>query len=224
MKNIKLFSAALFTLLLFAVLPLQAYHLDGLWRNDRQNITLRIESAEDGFRAKRIDQGVWDKYQTKNGYRFLDRFGNAYIVKSDQEIIWHEAGSGKKLYFSKIDNRNGEGREYKEKKNRNGRQFENKGRKHWKDSPDHLNGIWIDSNSDEEIQIESFKDEIRLKRAHSGWQKYYPGQYGQIYTDKNGNTIQLMGNDSIRWENRNGKNDKMYYRASDYRHGKGRNK
>ena len=219
MKNIMLFFVPVFTLLLFAVLPLQAYHLDGLWRNDRQNITIRIESVEDGFRAKRIDQGVWYKYETKDGNRFLDRYGNAYILKSDQEIMWHEAGSGKKLYFSKIDNRDGDGRVYKEKKNRKSHHYENHGRSSRNHSRNHLDGIWIDSKSDEEIQIESFKDEIRLKSAHAGWQKYYPGQYDHIFTDKNGNTIQLMGDDSIRWENRNGRHDRIYYRASDSRHG-----
>lgn len=222
MKNIKLFSVAVFTLLLLAVLPLQAYHLDGLWRNDRQNITLRIESAEDGFRAKRIDQGVWYEYVTKDGYRFLDRYGNAYILKSDQEIMWHEAGSGKKIYFSKIDNRNGDGRVYKEKKNRNGHHYENQGRSSRNHPQNHLNGIWVDSNSDEEIQIEYFKDEIRVKKAHAGWQKYYPEQKGHVFRDKYGNTIQLMGNDSIQWENQNGKHDKIYYRASAYRHEYGR--
>ena len=103
MKNISYLAGGLFYTLLFWAWPAEAFHLDGLWRNDRQNITLRIEGTEYGFRAKRIDQGIWYKYEAHDNHYFTDRYGNYYKLLSDDELGWNEDSSGKKIFFTKVE-------------------------------------------------------------------------------------------------------------------------
>lgn len=224
MKNRNLFSTAVLSALLLLVVPVRANHLDGLWRNDRNNITLRIESLDEGFRAKRIDQGIWYKYLTKDGYHFTDRFGNTYILQSDNEIVWNEANSGRRIYFTKIENRRDEGWAYWN--NRNDYDYPYNAYNHgpWVD-PGHndhaeiLNGKWIDTYRNDELEIECFRDGIRVRNGHSGWEKYYPDRYDHSYKDKYGNTIKLIESNSIRWESEHGRHDRIYHRASGYRDG-----
>lgn len=222
MKNNHLYSAAILSALLVLALPAQAYHLDGLWRNDRNNITLRIESLEEGFRAKRIDQGIWYKYLTSDGYQFVDRYGNAYSIQSDNEIIWNEANSGRRIYFTKVENRRDENREYRGNRNERDYIHNDYSRNPWSYPgqnvhADFLNGQWIDTYRNDELEIECFSDGIRVRRDHSGWEKYYPDRYDHSYKDKYGNRIQLIDNDSIRWEGQYGRHDRIYHRASRYR-------
>ncbi len=91
----------------FIVLPLHANHLDGLWRNDRTDQTLRIEQDQDGFRVKRTDQGIWYHYTADEGQRYVDRKGNWYALTGNDELIWNDVYSNKRIYFTKVDNRNG---------------------------------------------------------------------------------------------------------------------
>ncbi|HEY5825298.1 MAG TPA: hypothetical protein VIT44_13080, partial [Cyclobacteriaceae bacterium] len=77
MKKI-FFACSIITTLLCFSLPVQAGHLDGLWRNDRARVTLRIEQDHNGFKAKRTDQGIWYHYTTHDNIRFTDRNGNWY--------------------------------------------------------------------------------------------------------------------------------------------------
>ena len=210
MKNHNLFSAAILSALFLLVLPVRANHLDGLWRSDRNNITLRIESLDEGFRAKRIDQGVWYKYLTEDGYHFMDRYGNAYTLQSDNEIFWNEANSGRRIYFTKVENRRDEGWEYRDNRNDRDYPHNNYDSNPWSDPKpnahaDFLNGKWIDTYRNDELDIECFRDGIRVRRDHSGWEKYYPDRYEHSYKDKYGNTIQLIDHDSIRWEGQHGR-------------------
>jgi hypothetical protein len=219
MKNHNLISASVFFTLFLFVMPARANHLDGLWRNHRNNITLRIESQGESFRAKRTDQGNWYKYLTKDGYQYTDLYGNSYIIQSDNEIVWKEANSGRKIYFSKIENRRDESWEHWD--NPNAQDFAYHGYKYdtWRtpwnyNHADLLNGRWIDSYRNNELEIECFRDGIRVRSECSGWEKYYPDRYEQSYKDKFGNTIRLIDLDSIRWESEHGRHDRIYNRAS----------
>ena len=221
MKNHNLFSSTILSALLLLVLPVRANHLDGLWRNDRNNITLRIESLEEGFRAKRIDQGIWYKYMTKDGYHFTDRFGNTYIIQSDNELVWNEANSGRRIYFSRIENRREE--RWADWDNRMGYEYPYNAYNHgsWADPghSDHaemLNGKWISAFRHDALEIECFRDGIRVRNEHSGWEKYYLDRYDHSYRDKYGNSIRLIDSNSIRWESEHGRHERIYHRASGY--------
>ena len=222
MKCNYLFSAAILSALLLLALPSQASHLDGLWRNDRHNITLRIESLEEGFRAKRMDQGVWFKYLTKDGRFYIDRYGNSYVIESENDLVWHEAGSGRRIYFSKIYTRNNEEMEHWDSRNDHNYAHDDFEHNPW-EGPVHyepnsfLNGRWVDPHRKNELEIENFRDGIRVKIDRSGWEKYYPDRYTHSYKDKHGNTIQLMDRDSLRFKGQHGRHDRIYHRASGYR-------
>jgi len=218
MKNHNLLSAAILSALFLLVLPARANHLDGLWRNDRLNITLRIESQDEGFRAKRIDQGIWYTYLPQDDYIYTDRFGNAYVVQSDNALVWNEAGSGKRIIFSKIDSRDDDRWGYSNERYDRGYPYKGydhrpraNARQH--NFTDFLNGRWMDTYRHNELEIECFRDGIRVRSEHSGWEKYYPDRYNHSYIDKYGNTIQLIDSDSIRWQSQNGRHDRIYHRA-----------
>lgn len=221
MKNNHLFSTAILSMLLLLSMPVQAYHLDGLWRNDRHNITLRIESLDEGIRAKRMDQGVWFKYLTKDGRYYIDRLGNTYVIQSENDLVWHEASSGRRINFSRIHNRNNERWDNWDSRNDHNLGHNDAEHNPW-ESPGHdkfnsLNGRWIDPRRNNKLEIESIRDGIRVRSDRSGWEKYYPDRYNCSYKDKHGNTIQLIDRDSIRVEGRQGRHDRIYHRALGYR-------
>lgn len=220
MKSKHLFSAAILTVLFLLTLPVYAHHLDGLWRNDRQNITLRIESTNDGFRARRIDQGIWYTYTTKDGYQFVDRYGNYYTMQSDDDLTWYEPATTRRVHFSKIDNYRNENWAFNDRNDR-GTGYNHYDHDYRADPGrnDHinlLNGKWIDAYRNDEMEIACFRDGIRVRSEHAGWEKYHTDRYDHSYKDKNGNTIRLIDNDSIRWESQYRRHDRIYHRATGY--------
>jgi hypothetical protein len=214
--------AILMAFVLFSF-PARAHHLDGLWRNDRQNITLRIESTDDGFRAKRIDQGIWYNYITKDGFQFIDRYGNYYTMQSDDDLIWYEPTTTRRIHFSKIENQWNENWSFNDRNNRSYgyNDFDHPYQEDPRhgNHPDVLNGRWMDTYRNHEIEIECFRDGIRVRSERSGWEKYYLDRYDHSYKDKNGNTIQLIDSDSVRWESTYGRHDRIYHRVSGYHNG-----
>ena len=79
-----------------------AVRLDGLWRNDRENISVRIESTNQGIRAKRLDQNVWHFYAKKHEGMYSDGQGNFYEVRGNNEIMWRSASSNKQILFERV--------------------------------------------------------------------------------------------------------------------------
>ncbi|HJW28967.1 MAG TPA: hypothetical protein VJ508_06910, partial [Saprospiraceae bacterium] len=87
----------------FSALPLFAHHLDGLWRNDRENISLRIETTDQGFKARRLDQGIWFFYTEDRDHVYVDRNGNYYEILDEDHIAWHDARVDKRIDFYRAD-------------------------------------------------------------------------------------------------------------------------
>lgn len=226
MKNLIHFTGLLFSALIFAVSPLQAFHLDGLWRNDRQNLTIRIESIDDGFRAKRTDQGIWYKYVAQDEHHYADRYGNYYELHSEDEITWHEASTGKRISFFKVDYRDeyawddqyeddhpySDEDDYEWDDHRDGH-----GHKPWMDRwyshhRDRMDGRWVDAHRRIEIEIVSFKGGLKVKRPYSGWVKYYPDRHDNCFRDEVGNSIQVIDRNTLQWRSYHGRHDRIFHR------------
>jgi hypothetical protein len=215
MKKVIQFIGPVFSLLLLAMTPVQAYHLDGLWRNDRQNITVRIETIEDGFRAKRIDQGIWYRYTAQDEHHYADRYGNYYELQNENEITWNEASTGKRISFLRVDYRDEDA--WDDIHHGWNQHPDKHDYQPWMDQwyHDHngrMDGIWIDSYRRSEIEIISFKGGLRVKRPYSGWVKYYPDRYGDCFRDDIGNTIHIIDHHSIRWTSYHGRHERIYHR------------
>ena len=201
------------------VLPIQATHLDGLWRSDRNQITVRIEQEEDGFRAKRTDQGIWYRYTTDDNIHFTDRYGNWYELVDDEELVWNEANSGKRIYFSRVDDSN----DYRWNDRDN--DYDTYGNNYpdrWNDSRNdtrrnYIDGRWYTRNGKEDVEIVSFPGGIRVKTKHDGWNKFYADRTGNRFRDKYGNAIIIMDRENLRYRSQYGKHDLL---LTCYRHGK----
>lgn len=219
MKKNNYFYPALLQILLFSG-SLHANHLEGFWRNDRHNITIRIEDNQDGFRAKRIDQGIWYIYITRDGHAYYDRYGNYYEVLDDDEIAWNETASGKRIRFFKVDSRDhnnhyddDQGGEWNEHSDVSNYSSYQPWANHWdQDFNQSLNGRWIESYRGHEIEIECFRGGIRVKLEHGGWEKYYPAQNRSVFLDRFGNTLQIIDHDSIRWNSNQGGPSRVFHR------------
>ena len=143
MKKSTFILQAIAAAFLFIVAPMNAAHLDGLWRSDGQNITLRIEQSDkNGFRAKRMDQGVWSNYILRDNNVYADRNGNWYEVIDDRELMWYQSNSSKRMYFTKISDTDDE----------------------WNDNARDLNqrtsldGRWYDRSQGEYLVIKTVRD------------------------------------------------------------------
>lgn len=218
MKKVLSFLPAFAILLLGFLNPLHANHLDGLWHNDLLRITLRIEQDQDGFRAKRTDEGIWYSYTTQDNRYFTDRNGNWYDVIDDEEIVWNEAKTDKRIKFIRLENRDYNSRDNTydpfdqlDNESPQGRYY--KYNQHNTDDRNYqLEGTWSPRNGREYIQIIPSREGIRVKTDHHGWEKYYGDRTGSRYRSNNGNTIMLLDDDHIRIRSQYGKYEEIYTR------------
>ncbi len=220
-KNISLLPGLIFVFLLFCTI-VNASPLDGLWRNERQDVTIRIEQNAYGFRAKRIDQGIWHMYSLKSEYVYVDRIGNWYEVLNQDEIEWNEATSYKKLVFTKVDSRT---HDYWNDHSTTGGTYD-----HWdrddsrwnendwnRNEKSHVEGRWLDKSRGERLDIERVDNGFRVRTTHSAWEKYYMDRSGKRLKSRSGNAIQLLDRNTIRWTSYQGRHERIFMRqGSDY--------
>ncbi|MEP6646508.1 MAG: hypothetical protein ABJC12_05425 [Saprospiraceae bacterium] len=208
--------------------PSFANHLDGLWRNETLRITIRIEQEQNGFRAKRTDEGIWYHYSTQDNRYYTDQRGNWYEVIDNDQLIWNETKSDKRINFDRVDDRNYNSRndyrnnDYSYNGNNNnyfndydhGNNQNNNGWYNDQNSVTHysLEGNWFGRNEKEWIQIVYFYSGISVKTEHGGWERYYGDRSGTRFRDKEGNTIILFDNETLRYRGQHGKCDILFSR------------
>src|SRR5688572_13544892 len=108
MRKNSLILTGILTALLFCFTAAKADPLDGLWQNDRQNITVRIEQEGNSFRAKRTDEPIWYRYDLQDDNVYADRNGNWYEVLDQNQLEWNEARTNKRIIFRRVDSRSGD--------------------------------------------------------------------------------------------------------------------
>ena len=199
------------TLLMMMLLPaayffsgtLLAYHLDGLWHNDREDITIRIQSQDDGFRAKRIDQGVWYYYQPAGKNIYTDRQGNRYEVIRENEIIWRDARTNNRVNFRKVDDHD-----------RNRSRIDGHDRD-WKkghaSDRESFNGTWINRKTGQHLEIRSTGNGYQVRKEHEQWEKFTVRQ-DDLLRSRNGASIELINPNMIRLSKNRQRNIELYTR------------
>ncbi|MBK9981489.1 MAG: hypothetical protein IPP15_03530 [Saprospiraceae bacterium] len=218
MKKTILFIPSFIILFLSAIVPLRASHLDGLWRNERLRITLRVEQDQDGFRAKRTDEGIWYHYITDDNRYFTDKRGNWYELIDDDQLVWNDVKSDKRINFNRVNNR-----DYNQFDNRGiiynsyGNSYDRSTQNDWYnnsyvDRTDYLEGNWYQRNGRGNLQIETFHGGIRVKTEHRGWEKFYGDLSGSRFRDDDGDTIILLDDETLRFRNDHGKCEEIYTR------------
>jgi hypothetical protein len=223
MKMNSLFLTAISTFLLMLYSPLQANQLDGLWRNTRQNITVRIEQDGDGIRAKRIDQGIWYRYTATDENTFVDRNGNKYDWITDNEMVWTESGSAKRISFSRVkeDRDNPDYRDDDWKRDRDDDRRYDERDQDWDRDRGHvrssLEGRWYDRQHRQYVDVKTFKGGLMVKMRHGGYDKYYADRSGTRFKNNNGNTIQVMDRDTLRLRTTQGRDVRIFTR-NDHKH------
>ncbi len=238
MKMNSLFFSAISAFLLMLCSPLQASQLDGLWRNTRQDITVRIEQDDDGIRAKRTDQGIWYRYVAKDENTFVDRNGNKYDWITDDEVVWTESGSAKRISFTRIkeDRDNPDYNDDDWNRDRDDDRWDNDDRNNdrdrdWGNGTSMLEGRWFDRQNRQYVDVKSFKGGLMVKMRNGGYDKYYADRSGARFKNNNGNIIQVMDRDTLRLRTSQGRDVRIFSRndnSNDHHcgngnHGKGNN-
>ena len=199
-SNVSLVSG-LAVLLLMLVSNLKAAHLDGLWRNQRQNITVRIEQDNDGFRAKRTDQGVWYRYSLKKDYYYVDRYGNSYEIIDQDEIEWREAGTNKRLLFTKVDSD-----DYRDR---------NRPDDQWGRNDDFransFEGRWNGQSSRDQLTIRESNGEYSVRSQNGSWEQFYADRNGSRIRSRSGAVIQMIDRNKISMSIQ-GRNERIFVR------------
>ena len=196
MKKSTFILQAIAAAFLFIVAPMNAAHLDGLWRSDRQDITLRIEQSDNGFRAKRLDQGVWYNYILRDNNVYADRHGNWYEVIDDREIMWYESSSSKRMYFTKISDSDDDW--YDHERNPN--------------NAVGLDGRWYDRSHGEYLVIKSARDGFMVQMPNGASRKFTSDRSDSKFRDGNGNTLIVLDRNTIRMRIHTGKQERTYIR------------
>ncbi len=218
MKKTFLFVPAFLILFLGQTIPLKASHLDGLWRNARLRITLRVEQEQDGIKAKRTDEGIWYHYTTDDNRYFTDKRGNWYELIDDDQLVWNDVKSDKRINFKRVENRDNNlfdnrGNLYNSYDNSNnngyakGWQYDNR-----QDRTEFLTGSWYQRNGRGNLQIETFRGGIRVKTDHRGWEKFYGDRSGNRFKDDDGDTIILLDDEMLSFRNDHGKCEEIFTR------------
>ena len=179
-------------------LSLEASPLDGLWTNDRHRITLRIESDEDGLRVKRTDQGVWFRYEARSNNYFEDRKGNAYELVRQDELVWHDVSSTKRIHFIKVRDSG-----HHPAIHDNFREYD------WHDDYDYqkghssslinVEGTWADRLSGRKASVKSLRNGLLVKIGNHPAEKYFADRSGVKFRNKFGHTIHILDHQTFRW-------------------------
>jgi len=191
------------------ILNIQAHHLDGLWCNDHQNISLRIETTDEGIKAKRLDQSVWYFYANQEDQFYVDRNGNYYEFLDDDNIIWREAESKKSILFKRSDDRNGSGwNDYGDNYNEwpdnyGNSNWNNHCNEIWDHHRNHsVEGNWYSQNGRHHIQVEDDRRGIRVRRSDGRWMYFEEIDKNEKYRNDQGDIIRLLDDHSLQWKKR----------------------
>ncbi|MDQ3016031.1 MAG: hypothetical protein M3R25_04840 [Bacteroidota bacterium] len=233
MKINSSFLTALFGLMMLWT-PLPATQLDGLWKNNRQNITVRIAQDEDGIRAKRIDQGIWYKYVASDENTFVDKQGNAYDWVSTNKMVWTEGSSSKRISFYRVDE-NGNSSESWNDNPRNTDRRDDDG--NWDNDRDNdrwnkdrnsgnyrneIEGRWVDRQHRQYIDVKPFKGGYMVKSRNEGYNKFYADRSGSRYKDDRGNILRVLDRDTIQIRTHQGRDMRTFTRNAERNSNKNR--
>ena len=190
---------------------LRADNLDGLWRSDRENITIRIEQDQDGFRAKRTDQGVWYNYILDDGV-YIDKRGNWYELINEDQIEWTDIVSRKRILFNRVESRNDNNWTNRDREDRWDSDYDRGEKVRVDQRKMSVEGRWYDKRSKERLIIEETNNGYRVRTQHGSWEKFTSDRNGQRLRSRSGDIIQVMDRNTLRWRSGENRAERIFVR------------
>jgi hypothetical protein len=222
MRKDRLIITGLISAFLFCFSALKADHLDGLWQNDRQDITIRIEQDDNSFRAKRIDQGIWYDYVKQDDNTYVDRNGNWYEIINEDELEWNESRTHKSLIFRRVDSRENDQWRNGDDPDDNWDPRDRSNSSRW-DTQDknRIEGRWYDRSTKERLIIEAINNGYRVRTHHGGWEQFAADRSGKRLRSRSGDVIQLIDPNRLRMISDRGRHESIFIRQGNgYQHDK----
>ena len=211
MKKYIFLTLLMLTLTVGFTSALHADNLDGLWRNDRDNITIRIEQDQDGFRAKRTDQGIWYNYVFDDGV-YIDKRGNWYELINEDQIEWTDVVSRKRILFDRVESRNDNSWTNRDRDDRWNSDYDRNERVPVDQRRMLAEGRWYDKRSKERLIIEETNNGYRVRKQNSTWEKFTSDRNGQRLRSRSGDVIQVVDRNTLRWRSGDGRGERIFIR------------
>lgn len=219
MRKDPLFITAILMAFLFSSSEMMANHLDGLWQNNRQNITIRIEHDGNTLRAKRIDQATWYHYQRQGDNEYIDRDGNSYKIMDEDKLVWNESRTGNRIIFIRVDSPGTEHETDEASSERNEYPHDRTNRNQWETQDrSRIEGRWYDRSTKERLIIEAINNGYRVRTQHGGWEQFASDRNGKRLRSRSGDIIQLIDSNKLRLISDRGRHESIFIRQGNGHH------
>ena len=177
--------------------------ISGTWHEEYYDIYIEVDVVRDGIRVVRLDKNIPYYYTEAGRHRFIDGQGNQYRIDGDR-LIFTSNNRRNQLIFRPTTT-------YRQKYHRYSQ--------HRHHQVDHalanVRGSWYNDRYGEATRIEIRGQHARVK-FHRHWNKYeVVDRYNLI--DRNGNRIEILGNNKILIDHHAYRRPVVFYRAQDRR-------
>lgn len=184
MINPPTYRTLLLAILFLPGMPLlMANPIDGIYKNQKANVQVLVESTENGMRARRLDQSQWYDYEQIRPGQFRDKQGNTYYILEANQIEWEGPAGKKRIRFVKSDVTTGsptnQGNTYVQRNHYiSNRQFV---------SARSLRGRWINPSTGQSISIRASRSgKMEVRGRQTQWITFHRSD-GNTFRDRKNN-------------------------------------
>ncbi len=183
----------------------KTHHLEGVWENNRSNLSIRVESIRDGIRVKRLDRNRWHSYTQVRDDQYQDRDGNTYFLIDQNTLEWEDRKGQKRIRF------------YRDKGDRRDNSYRSRDRDYHRDrgrtqlernhyygsrrqgsriAPQTLSGTWINPTTGQRIRVKTKRGTIKVRAHRGGWTTFYPADRN-TFRDRQGNKYDVYRGEMV---------------------------
>lgn len=180
--------------------------LEGTWKNEQNQITLIIQSTNNGIRVRRSGQNRWYEYERIRQNQFRDREGNTYYFNRDNTLEWEDRSGNKRIRFTRwsesLMRQQGHGDQFSRNRNRHGKHTYVERNHHYGRSyhtvvgTHGLQGRWINRTTGQVIHVKAKNNRLQVKAQRGGWETFNRRD-GNTFVDRRGNHYDVIGNKLI---------------------------
>ena len=206
--------------------------LEGVWICAENGSELDLVPTAAGFRARHPGHQDWIQNTEVFDRNYRDRNGNRFHHKKDGSLRFTSFANREETYRRKANMptrytdtgrrgnihegmqrdcpycRNGNHKGHAESPNRKGWNSQDPG-------PVMIEGKWFSRSGRNVIEIETFRGMVRAKSGrHGRWIQFTPDRWRGFYTDRKGNSIRILGRDTLQWIPGRGRFVETYYRLN----------
>jgi hypothetical protein len=193
-----------------------AHPANGLWHNDRDHITIRIEADGKGIRTKQLDEGTWHFYKQQKHGRYKGQHGQSFKWRKDNTLIWHRGHGRKDLFFRKEADVSRKNHRHYSLPINYGHQRKNhtaaKARHPENHPPISIGGQWCDPGGNMPIEVKIKSNGIKVRQSQGRWSRFDGLYKNVLYSNRHGDVIQVINPHMLQWTNRKSGQIKRYFR------------